>query len=165
VIDGSLLVMVLVLAVLAGLALAQGGRELLGRGLGAGASLLVRYGPLLVVSFLAAGLAEALVPHEWVRRSLGAGAGVRGILVATGAGAVTPGGPFVAMPIAVAMLRAGAGTGALVAFMSSWSLIAVHRLVAWEMPLLGWRFALLRYAVCLVLPVLAGLAARALVRS
>ena len=52
----------------------------------------------------------------------------------------------------------------MVAFLSAWALLALHRLVAWEVPILGWRFAALRYASCLVLPFLAGLVARALTR-
>ena len=42
---------------------------------------------------------------------------------------------------------------------------SVHRLVAWEVPILGWRVAALRYGVSLLLPVLAGLLTRALVRA
>ena len=52
----------------------------------------------------------------------------------------------------------------MVAFLAAWALLAVHRLVAWEIPILGWRFALVRYAVCIALPVLAGLGASALAR-
>jgi uncharacterized membrane protein YraQ (UPF0718 family) len=164
-INGSLLVMLAMLAVLGAVAWARGGHELLGRGFASGGGLLVRYAPLLVVSFLAAGLAEVLVPHDWIRDALGAESGLRGILIAAGAGLLTPGGPFVSMPVAAVMIRAGAGTGAVVAFLSSWSLLAMHRFVAWEIPILGWRFAALRYAVCLGLPLLAGLAARSIAKS
>ena len=52
----------------------------------------------------------------------------------------------------------------MIAFLTAWSLLALHRLVAWEIPILGWRLAALRYGVSLVIPVLAGLAARALTR-
>ena len=37
-------------------------------------------------------------------------------------------------------------------------------LVAWEVPILGWRLALLRYAACAALPFAAGLLTRALAR-
>ena len=69
------------------------------------------------------------------------------------------------MPIAAVLLRSGASSAAVVAFVAAWALLAVHRLVAWEVPILGWRFALLRYAVCLVLPVIAGLGTRLLLRG
>jgi uncharacterized membrane protein YraQ (UPF0718 family) len=165
VIDGTLLVLLALLAGLALLAHARGGSEMMGAGFREGWALLLRFAPVIVVSFLAAGFAEALVPREWVREWLGADSGLRGILLATGAGVITPAGPFVSMPIAAVMIRSGAGAGPVVAFLAAWSLLAVHRLVAWEVPILGWRFALLRYAVCVVLPVAAGLLARAVARA
>ncbi len=164
VLNGTLILMLGVLALLAYLAWARGGSETLRQGFGDGGGLLYRYAPLIIVSFLAAGFVEALIPREWVRDTLGHGSGLRGILIATGAGIVTPSGPFVSMPIAAVMVRSGASAGPVVAFLSAWALLALHRFIAWEVPILGWRFALLRYGVCLVLPVLAGLLARVLVR-
>ncbi len=164
VLNGTLILMLGVLALLAYLAWARGGSEMLRKGFGDGGVLLYRYAPLIIVSFLAAGFVEALIPREWVRDTLGHGSGLRGILIATGAGIITPSGPFVSMPIAAVMMRSGASAGPVVAFLSAWALLALHRFIAWEVPILGWRFALLRYGVCLVLPVLAGLLARSLVR-
>ena len=114
---------------------------------------------------LAAGVVEVLIPREWIRESLGDQSGLRGILLGAAAGAITPAGPFVSMPIAAVMLRSGAALGPVVAFLTGWSLLAIHRLVAWEAPILGLRFALFRWALSLALPILAGLAARALSRS
>ena len=164
-IDGVLLALVLATLALAALAWWRGGPELVRSGLGNGADMLLRFGLLVVVSFLAAGLAEVVLPQHLVPRALGPESGLRGILLATAAGAITPSGPFVAIPIAAAMGKAGAGHPALVAYVSAWGLIAVHRLVAWEIPILGPQLALLRWGVSLGLPVLAGLAARALVRG
>ena len=164
VIDGTLISLLALLAGLAALAWWQGGSALAQQGLSEGASLLLRFGPLIVVSLLAAGFAGLLVPVEWVRAQLGPESGLRGIALAVGAGMITPSGPFVSLPIAAVMLRTGAGAAAVVAFVSAWMLLAIHRLVAWEVPLLGWRFALLRYASCLALPFVAGLIARALAR-
>jgi uncharacterized membrane protein YraQ (UPF0718 family) len=142
-----------------------GGPALLREGLSGGAALLVRYSALLVVSFLAAGLAEVLVPREWVSRALGQDSGLRGILIGTGVGALTPAGPFVAMPIAAVMLKSGAAVGPVVSFLTGWSLLAVHRMLAWELPILGPRMTALRYGASLLLPVLAGLIARFVSRS
>lgn len=164
-IDGTLIALVVILAGLAALAWSRGGTAMVNEGFGSGWDLLVRFGPVIVVSFLAAGFADLLIPQEWVREQLGADSGLRGLLLATGAGILTPAGPFVSMPIAAVMIRTGAGSGPVVAFLSAWSLLAVHRLLAWEVPILGWRFAVLRYATCLLLPIVAGLAARALTRS
>lgn len=163
-IDGTLLLMLALLAALAAFAHAQGGSELLASGFGEGGRMLVRFGPVIVVSFLAAGFAEALIPQEWVRERLDAGSGMTGILLGAGVGIITPAGPFVSMPIAAIMIRSGAGAGPVVAFLSAWSLLALHRFVAWEVPILGWRFAALRYLTCIVLPILAGLIARAISR-
>lgn len=163
-IDGTLLLVVGLLAGLALLAHARGGTELVSQGLSGGVALLARYALLIAVSFLAAGFAEVLIPTEWVRSRLGEGTGLGGILLATGAGVITPAGPFVSMPIAAVMIRSGAAAGPVVAFLTSWSLLALHRFVAWEVPILGWRFAGFRYATCIALPVVAGLIARAMAR-
>jgi uncharacterized membrane protein YraQ (UPF0718 family) len=164
VIDGTFLVLLVLLAGLAALAYLRGGTELVSEGLRGGGALLLRFAPVIVISFLAAGFAERLVPEEWVRERLDAGSGLVGILIGTGAGLLTPAGPFVSMPIAAVMIRSGAGAGPVVAFLAGWSLLSVHRLVAWEVPILGWRFAAVRYGVCLVLPVAAGLLARVVSR-
>lgn len=164
-IDPQLVFLLGLLALLAAVAWWRGGPALVREGLAGGAGLLLRYAAVIAVSFLAAGFAEALVPREWVGSALGERAGLRGILLGTAAGAITPSGPFVSMPIAAVMLRSGAGTASVVAYLTAWSLLALHRLVAWEIPILGPRFALLRYGACLALPVLAGLLVRVLLRS
>ncbi len=163
--NGTFFSLLAALAALAAVAFVRGGPELVSASLGDGARLLLRTLPILVVSFLAAGFAERLLPHELVREHLGLRSGMAGILLGAGAGIITPGGPYVSMPIAAAMLRAGAGPGPMVAFVSAWALLALHRFVAWEIPMLGLRLALLRYAVCLAVPVAAGLVARAIARG
>ncbi|MDJ0785609.1 MAG: permease [Myxococcota bacterium] len=163
--EGQFWFMLVVLLLLAGVVGARGGADALGSAFGEGGGLLLRFGPVIVVSFLAAGLFQWLVPTEWVRENLGHEAGLRGILIATGAGMVTPAGPFVSMPIAAVLIRAGAAPPAVVAFLTAWSLLAMHRLVAWEIPILGLRFAAIRYGISLLLPVLAGLATRAIFRA
>jgi uncharacterized membrane protein YraQ (UPF0718 family) len=165
VIDSTLIGFVLVTIGLCVFAWLRGGSELLREGLGNGGSLLAKSGLIIIVSFLAAGVAEALIPKNAIPTALGVDSGLRGILLATGAGVLTPSGPFVAIPIAAAMERSGAGTAPLVAYISAWGLLALHRLVAWEIPILGSRLALVRWSVCLLLPVLAGLVARAFARS
>ncbi|MCH7599159.1 MAG: permease [Myxococcales bacterium] len=160
--DRTLAIILGLLGFLSAIALWQGGEELLRAGLGSGGRLLIRFSLLIAVSFLVAGLAEKLVPHAWVEGALGDEAGIRGLFVATAAGIVTPSGPFLALPIAAALFRSGASLAAVVTFVSSWSLLALHRLVAWEIPLLGWRFALIRYSASIALPLAAGLIVRLL---
>lgn len=157
-----MIMMLVVLAALTAVAWARGGEALVREGMGKGVGLLFEFALLLVVSFLAAGLATVLVPAEWIKATLGADSGVRGIAIAAGVGMVTPAGPFVAMPIAAVMLRSGAAIGPVVAFLTAWSLLALHRLIAWEIPIVGAGVALLRYSLCLFVPFLVGLLAKTL---
>jgi uncharacterized membrane protein YraQ (UPF0718 family) len=162
--DAQLLLMLALAVALAALAWWLGGATLVRAGLSEGGDQLLRYGLLIAVSFLAAGLAQVSIPSEWIRGALGRDSGPRGILLASAAGIATPAGPFVSLPIAAGLLRAGADPAAVVAYLTAWSLLALHRLVAWELPILGARFALVRYAICAVLPILAGFLTRALGR-
>lgn len=50
----------------------------------------------------------------------------------------------------------------MVALIAGWSVFALHRMLAYEAPIMGWRFVGLRLASCAVLPVLAGLIAEAI---
>ena len=52
----------------------------------------------------------------------------------------------------------------MVAFLTAWSLLSLHRFIAWELPILGFSFAATRYALSFLLPLIAGFAARALLR-
>ena len=74
------------------------------------------------------------------------------------AGALTPGGPFVNLPIAVGLFKAGASIGVMVAYITGWSLWAIARLPI-EVGLLGWKFTLIRLASVLIFPPIAGLIA------
>jgi uncharacterized membrane protein YraQ (UPF0718 family) len=162
--DVQLIGIVAVAIALAALAWWRGGAPLLRAGLGEGIDQLVRYGLLIAVSFLAAGFAQVLIPREWIQGAFGHDSGLRGIVLASAAGIATPAGPFLSLPIAATLLGAGAAPPAVIAYLSAWSLLALHRLLAWEVPILGARFALVRYAICVALPVLAGLLARGLGR-
>ena len=165
ILDGNFWIVFGLLIALCGVAFARGGAPFLGEALGGGVKLFLRFGLVLFVSFLVAGLAEALLPRAWVQSSLGPDSGWKGLAIATAAGAITPAGPFVSMPIAAGMLRAGAGLAAVITFLSAWSLLAIHRLFAWEIPILGAGFALTRWGLCLLLPPIVGLAARLLFRE
>src|SRR6266508_1099405 len=46
--------------------------------------------------------------------------------------------------------------GPLVAYMTSWSLFGMQRIIAWEAPLMGWRFVMIRAIPSLAFPVIAG---------
>ena len=164
IIDGNFWIVLGLFVLLSGLAWGRGGSPLLGDGLGSGISLLLRFGVVIVLSFLVAGLAEVLMPREWVSAALGEDSGWRGLFLASLAGIVTPAGPFVSMPLAAGLLRSGAAPAAVVTFLASWSLLAAHRFFAWEVPILGASFAFTRWSLCLVLPIAAGALTRLVTR-
>lgn len=116
--------------------------------------------PRIVLAMFVAGLVEALLPKDKVAYWVGSESGIRGILIATVAGALTPGGPMTSFPFVLALYMAGADRGALVAYLTSWSLLGFQRVMVWELPLMGVDFALLRSFANLPLPIIAGLLAR-----
>src|SRR5215467_5447852 len=89
-------------------------------------------------------------------RHFGREGGFRGIVIAAFAGILTPGGPMISVPFMVALANSGAATPALVAYMTSWSLFGVQRIIAWEAPLMGWRFVVVRIVPSLAFPFIAG---------
>jgi len=136
-----------------------GGEHILG--LKAAGILLMQIIPLLICAFIVAGMIQVLIPHELISKWVGIESGFRGILIGTLIGGLTPGGPFISLPIAAGLLRTGASIGTMVAFMTSWSLISVHRLPL-EIGIMGWQFALIRLACVFFFPPIAGLIANAL---
>lgn len=112
--------------------------------------------PRLVPALILAGMLQVVVPPEFVQRHLGREGGFRGILIASAAGVLTPGGPMVTVPFLVALANSGAAMAPMVAYMTSWSLFGMQRIIAWEAPLMGWRFVLVRVLPSLAFPVLAG---------
>lgn len=157
------LIMALLALVLFALALRKGeGAHV--EGLKSSGWMLLEVLPLLVFAFAVAGLVQVLLPHATIARWVGAESGMRGILIGSVAGGLSPGGPYVAMPIAVGLLKAGAGVGTMVAYLTGWSLWAVSRLPL-EVGLLGWKFTAIRLVSSLVFPPLAGLVAHLLFRD
>jgi uncharacterized membrane protein YraQ (UPF0718 family) len=110
---------------------------------------------VLAGCLLGAFIAEIL-PHEKVSRALGPKSGLKGLLIGTAFGAILPGGPFTAYPVAAALLTVGADFGATIAMVVSWTLIGYGRAVAWELPIMGVDFTIWRIVISLPIPVLAG---------
>ena len=133
-----------------------GGEHILG--LKSAGNILLQIIPLLIFAFIVAGMIQVLIPTEMVSRWIGTESGFRGILIGTAIGGLTPGGPFVTLPIAAGLLRTGASIGTMVAFMTAWSLLAFSRLPL-EIGLLGWKFTVIRLACTFFFPIIAGLIA------
>ena len=100
-------------------------------------------------------MVQVLLPQEMMAKWVGSESGWRGIVIGTIAGGLSPGGPYVSLPIAAGLLNSGAGVGTMVAYLTGWSLWAVGRLPM-EVGILGWRLTLIRFVSTFFLPFLAG---------
>jgi len=128
-------------------------------GVRAGAKMLWGVLPLLLLSFLVAGLLQVLIPKEQIRRWLGTESGLRGVILGCIAGGLVPGPPYAVFPVVASLYQAGAGIGAVVGFVTAWSLWSASRFPT-ELAILGPRPALIRFLSTLVFPPLAGLFAQ-----
>ena len=115
--------------------------------------------PRVILALISAGLFAELLPEEIVRAYLGDTAGFSGVLLGAVLGIVTPGGAFVSFALAAGAMTAGAALPAIIAYLTSWSLLSITKVLAEELAFLGGRFILTRYVFCLPLPVLTGAAA------
>ena len=118
-------------------------------------SMVVEILPLLILAFIVAGMVQVLIPREQLAKWVGEESGFRGLLLGSVAGGLSPGGPFVSLPIAAGLMRSGAGVGVMVAYLTAWSLWAVSRLPM-EVGILGWRLTLIRLASTFLFPPIAG---------
>ena len=161
---GSLLIVAVICVVLAVVAVYLGGLPRLTDGVGEGVALLVSVAPQLALGFLMAGLVTVLIPQAAVARLVGEGSGLPGLVVATAAGAVTPGGPFLQFPLVAVLMRNGASEGAVAAYLTAWSLLGLQRVLVWELPVLGPTFTTARWVVSILAPIAVGLALPAVLR-
>ncbi|KPP91343.1 MAG: putative permease [Rhodobacteraceae bacterium HLUCCA08] len=123
-----------------------------------GRALMIR----LPLALLAASFLMQVLPVDALVGVIGPQSGLAGIAVAALIGGILPGGPMTSFPIALVILQGGAGLPQIVALITGWSVFALHRVLAYEAPIMGWRFVALRLAASLVLPLAAGLMAQAL---
>jgi uncharacterized membrane protein YraQ (UPF0718 family) len=112
--------------------------------------------PRVILALLAAGFLSHLVPHEVIAEWVGHDSGLKGIAIATVLGTVMPGGPLIAFPIVVLLIKAGAGMPALVTFLTAWSVLGIQRIIGFELPMMGSKFVINRVAIGVFLPPLSG---------
>lgn len=112
--------------------------------------------PRMIFALIAASFIVKLIPTEIIVGYLGAEAGIKGILIGSLTGLIVPSGPAVAFAIAATFALEGASVPALVAFLTGWSVFAAHRIVIFEIPLLGAHFVRLRMLSVIPLPIIAG---------
>ncbi|MBX6425935.1 MAG: permease [Variibacter sp.] len=121
--------------------------------------------PNLLAGCLVGAFISLLLPREVVNRWVGSESGLTGILIASVAGAILPGGPFTIYPVAGALAVMGADFGAIVALITSWSLLGYSRALVWELPFFGVDFVGWRVLLAVPLPIVAGLLARPIGRA
>ncbi len=113
----------------------------------------------LPFSLIAAACLAELIPDRMIVSMLGPDTGLFGIAAASLFGGLLPGGPIVSFPIAVLLAREGAGGAQLIALITGWSVYAFHRVIAYEGPIMGWRFVALRMIASSFVPIAAGVLA------
>lgn len=111
------------------------------------------------LALLIATLLARLIPTSAIAPLIGNGSGLTGILIACALGGIVPGGPMVSFPLALVVWNMGAGEVQMVGFLAAWSIYAVHRVISYELPLMGPRFVVLRFLSSFLLPPLASLLA------
>ena len=117
---------------------------------------LLKILPMFAVALPMAAFLAELIPADAAVAWIGPDSGFPGIVLGSIAGGLMPGGPFVTFPLVLAFAKAGAGVPQMVSLVVGWCIFAVHRIITWELPVLGWRFVVLRLAACLPMPMLAG---------
>tara|TARA_A100001037_G_C15102183_1_gene614549 strand:- start:747 stop:1274 length:528 start_codon:yes stop_codon:yes gene_type:complete len=130
-------------------------------GLQISAKMIVQMMPLLLLALVIAGMSQVFAAQQeaFITKWLGPESGLRGIMLASVAGTLTPGGPVVTVPLLAGLLRSGSSIGVAVAYLTGWGAWSLARLPL-EVAILGWKFTLIRVASVCLLPPIAGLIAQ-----
>lgn len=124
------------------------------RGLGEFLHLL----PRLAVGVIGSGFLARAMPQEVVTAWLGQDSGLLGVVLASIAGGLTPGGPVVGYALGSAALKSGAGLPQVMAYVTGWSLYTINRMLIWEIPTMPAAVVKQRVLISLPLPfIIAGL--------
>ena len=162
--DWSTGAIALLSAVAAGIVYVREGREHFLTILGGDVTLFAYMMPKVLAGCVIGALVTLVLPREVIARWVGEESGLVGLLIAFVAGLILPGGPLTIFPVAGAFLAIGADAGAIVVFVTAWSLLGYQRALVWELPFFGPHFVIWRIIVAIPLPLLAGLIARLVVR-
>lgn len=155
--DASFLTLFIIAVILFVIAACMKGWDLPLSGLVAGGRLLWHLFPRLLLGFALAGMIQVMIPTEYIAKMIGEGSGLKGLTIGIAAGALTPGGPFINFPIVASLYQSGAGVGPLAAYLTAWGTIGINRTIIYEIPLLGAHFAVARYAVSIIVPLIVGI--------
>ncbi len=111
--------------------------------------------PRLVIGVVGSGYLAEVLPQALIADWLGPRSGPAGLMLASVAGALTPGGPMVGFAVGATALKSGAGAPQVIAYSIAWALFALARLFVYELPMMPTRVGWLRVAVSLPLPFIA----------
>lgn len=120
--------------------------------------------PLIIVAFAILGAIQVLIPKEFITKWLGAKTGMKGIFLGCVLGGITPGPPYISFPLALSLLKGGAGIGTVVAFITAWEIWSVER-IPLEVAFLGTKFIAIRVVCTLIFPPLVGVIAHMFFRG
>jgi len=112
--------------------------------------------PTLLAVFGLVGLFDVFIPPSLIQRLMGSSGGITSLLVGTGLGSIATGPPADGFPIAATLLKAGAWPASVAAFIVSWILVGFVSLPM-ESEIFGWRFAVLRNGLSIVVAMAIGL--------
>lgn len=121
--------------------------------------------PRICLALLLAGFVAKLIPTEMIGHLIGYDSGWRGIALACVFGGMMPSGPMIAFPVVVVLRGAEAGAPQIITFLTAWSVFAWHRMLIYEINMLGWHFTAVRLGSSLALPPIAGVLAFALCQA
>jgi hypothetical protein len=110
--------------------------------------------PRMVVAIFLAGLMQVLAPQDFVSRHFGHAGCARSSLRHWPDGHARWSDGDRALHGRPGQLRPALSS--LVAYVTPWSLFGPQRIIAWEAPLMGWRFVVARVVPSLAFPVIAG---------
>ena len=156
--DITLLILVVLVSLAVIVALLMGGKELLFSGFLNVGRLVQTVWLRLMLGFILGGFIAVRIPSSLVTEWLGPASGLKGIIIASYTGVIIGGGgPYIAMPVLVSFMVAGADIGPVIALLTAWNLLGLRSLFIWQMPFLGVKLALSRYVACLIFPPIAGI--------
>lgn len=157
------LVIVTLMIVLGAVALLRGAGSFR-EGVVRGVEQVIRLLPRMLCALVGAGFLVKLIPTNMISGLLGADAGFTAIVIGALTGLLIPAGPVISFSIAAVFANEGASAPALVSFITSWSVHALHRVVIFEIPLLGLSFLRLRLLSVVLMPLVAGFLTMAAMR-
>ena len=158
----AILVGLVVIAVAA--AFLKGGGQLAWQGTVQTGRLIESIWLRLPLGFLLGGFIQVLIPRAIIARWLGPESGIKGILIASYAGVIMSGAPYVMLPVVASLYLAGAGPGPVIALVTGQMLLGVQTLIVWQISFLGVGLPLARFLVSLVITPFIGLAGAAVFR-